>query len=107
MWAYLGIMTVGVVYALWKGASFFPALRQAQFQFASVRDRGDVSAYAPFVSGVIDTWPERMAQFPPGLPTLCIIVGGFLLGTLAFWLVRSRPRGRVIDRQTDGSLIAE
>lgn len=108
MWAYLAVIVIGVSYMLWKGATFFPALKQAQFQFAKWLQEGDVSQFAPFVNQVVASWPERMAVFPPGWNTACAIALGYAFGTLAFFLVRRAPRGKPLENgRNPGGLLPQ
>ncbi len=93
MWSFLATMSLGLGYALFMGASFFPALRQAELQFAELDQAGDVAGFAPFVNEVIATWPERLAVFPATRVELVTIVLVFVLGMGAFRLVRTSPKG--------------
>ncbi len=93
MWSYLVCIALGFCFALLRGASFFPALRQAQFQFAHLLQSNDVSGYAPFVRGVVRTWPDRLAAYPVAAGTVFAIAWAFAIPALSFRLWRRRPRG--------------
>ena len=93
MWFFLATMSLGLIYALFMGASFFPAFRQAAFQYAKLDQEGDFAAIVPFVNGVISTWPERLADFPATVEELVAILLAFILGMVAFRVVCKSPKG--------------
>jgi hypothetical protein len=105
MWSFLATMSVGLGYALYKGASFFPALRQAQLQFAKLERANDIAGFVPFVNGVIETWPERLAAFPATRVELLAIVLAFVLGMAAYRTVRKSPKGEPLLEARPGSTL--
>lgn len=109
MWSFLAITSIGLGYALWKGLSFFPALRQALFQFAPLEQGDDVMHFAPFVNDVVATWPERLRDFQPNLFDASVTIGlVFLLEWLVFRLMRRLPRGKLlIETRPDNKQIQE
>ncbi len=97
MWVYLGSAMTGITYALWKGASFFPAMRQAEFQFIPIEQSGNFDDYTPFVNSVISTWPQRIAAYPSTWAVLASVAWMIVIVAVAFRLTLSHPRGRPLS----------
>lgn len=96
MWSFLAEMSLGLAYALWKGSSFFPALRQAQLQFGNLEQANKISEFVPFVNGVIANWQERLAAYPATWVELLVIILAFVLWMGAFRVVRKSPKGEPV-----------
>lgn len=96
MWCFLATMSFGLGYALYRGSSFFPALRQAQHQFVPL-ERGDkVADFVSFVNDVITAWPQRLAAHPTSWVEFLAIVLAFVLGAVVFRVARKSPRGKLL-----------
>lgn len=93
MWFFLGSVSLGLGYDLYKGSSFFRALRVAQFQYMELDHAGDFAKVVPFVNSVIATWPERLAVFPVTHVELAAILLAFMLGMVAFRIICKSPKG--------------
>jgi len=93
MWFFLATISLGLGHTLFLGSSFFPALRQAQFQYAELDIADNVAGIVPFVNAVIATWPERLAAFPATRKDVAAILLAFVLGTAAFLVVIRPPKG--------------
>jgi hypothetical protein len=106
MWAYMALLTSGVVYTFWRAASFLPALRQAQFEFGPILATGSTAAYAPFFNDIVAKWPSLLAAHPATVETAVSMGVMTAMLMLAFRALIKRPGAVPAEMELGGKPMA-
>lgn len=97
--AFLAVVLVIFQWAALEAAAFMPALNAAQLEFAYVLG-GDPAVYGQFARSVFESWPGRIAAARAAVAPADAIqfAAALAIGTAAFYLTLSRPRGQSLLR---------